>query len=221
MRVRESEPVAVELCAGTGSFARAWEELGGVCYTVDVDSSHDVDLVADITDMRYSDIPEKFRTGLTMVWFSSPCTCFSVASIGHHWKGGVPSAGAVCGNDVLMAGLRLINVLRPEYWAVENPRGMMRKLPIMAALPRKTVTYCQYGDNRMKPTDIWTNIDHWTPKPPCKNGDSCHESAPRGSRTGTQGLDGSVSRSRIPHALMLEVARAAMGERTAHQEVLV
>lgn len=27
----------------------------------------------------------------------------------------------------------------------------------MRSLPRYTVTYCQYGDNRMKPTDIWTN----------------------------------------------------------------
>lgn len=35
----------------------------------------------------------------------------------------------------------------------------------------------------------------------CKNGDSCHERAPRGSRTGTQGLKGSKERSVIPAAL--------------------
>ena len=55
-------------------------------------------------------------------------------------------------------------------------------------LPRYTVTYCQYGDNRMKPTDIWTNHPCPKFKPPCKNGDPCHVSAPRGSQTGTQGL---------------------------------
>ena len=35
-------------------------------------------------------------------------------------------------------------------------------------------------------------------KNPCSNGDSCHIAAPRGSKTGTQGLKGSVERSRIP-----------------------
>lgn len=54
---------------------------------------------------------------------------------------------------------------------------------------------------RLKPTDIWTN--HQDPKflPPSKNGDKDHVAAPRGARTGTQGLKGSVERSRIPVAL--------------------
>lgn len=66
---------------------------------------------------------------------------------------------------------------------------------------RYTVTYCQYGDNRMKPTDIWTN--HPDPKflPMCHNGDSCHVAAPRGSKTGTQGLKGARERSVIPQKL--------------------
>ena len=61
----------------------------------------------------------------------------------------------------------------------------MRKMECMQDLPRYTVTYCQYGDTRMKPTDIWTNHPNPKFKPPCKNGDKCHVAAPRGSRTGT------------------------------------
>lgn len=77
----------------------------------------------------------------------------------------------------------------------------MRKMDFMHGLERYTITYCQYGDTRMKPTDIWTN--HPNPKflPPCKNGDPCHVSAPRGAKTGTQGLKSAVERSRIPEAL--------------------
>lgn len=77
----------------------------------------------------------------------------------------------------------------------------MRKMSFVQGLPRYTVTYCKYGDERMKPTDIWTN--HPNPRfiPPCKNGDPCHISAPRGARTGTQGIKGSKDRSRIPEAL--------------------
>ena len=60
---------------------------------------------------------------------------------------------------------------------------------------------CQYGFEYMKPTDIWT--DHPNPKfkPPCKNGDTCHVSAPRGSRNGIQGVKGAELRSMYPKAL--------------------
>ena len=66
----------------------------------------------------------------------------------------------------------------------------------------------------MKPTDIWTNIPN--PNfPCCKNGDKCHESAPRGSQTGTQGIKGSKDRSRIPNALcdyIVELCNANLTE---------
>ena len=74
-------------------------------------------------------------------------------------------------------------------------------MDFMQDLPRHTVTYCQYGDSRMKPTDIWTNHPNPKFKQPCKNGDTCHTPAPRGSRTGTQGLKGSKERSVIPKDL--------------------
>ena len=76
----------------------------------------------------------------------------------------------------------------------------MRKMGFVKDLPRYTTTYCQWGDTRMKPTDIWSNLPN--PNfPCCKNGDKCHEKSPRGSRTGTQGIKGSKERSRIPDAL--------------------
>ena len=72
---------------------------------------------------------------------------------------------------------------------MENPRGVLRKLDVVKGLPKHTVWYCTYGDDRAKPTDIWTNDLFWTPRPVCKNGnkDCHHVPAPRGSRTGRQG----------------------------------
>ena len=81
-----------------------------------------------------------------------------------------------------------------------------RKMDFMAGLPRYTVTYCQYeqdlpaSERRMKPTDIWTNHPCPNFRPMCHNGDPCHASAPRGAKTGTQGL-AKVDRSRIPDQL--------------------
>lgn len=92
----------------------------------------------------------------------------------------------------------------------------MRKMSFMSGLPRYTVTYCQYGERRMKPTDIWTNHPEPKFKPPCHNGDPCHDRAPRGSTVrkmreagmdvshigGTQfGISSSVDRARIPAEL--------------------
>ena len=39
----------------------------------------------------------------------------------------------------------------------------------------------------------------------CKNGQPCHEAAPRGSRTGTQGLKNNYERSKIPYLLTREI----------------
>ena len=104
--------------------------------------------------------------------------------------------------------LQLIDDFDPEHYVIENPRGILRKLDFMQELHRDTVTYCQYGDNRMKPTDLWNDIDAWEPRAMCKNGDSCHESAPRGSKTGTQGRKNSVERARVPRELCEEILDA-------------
>jgi len=53
-----------------------------------------------------------------------------------------------------------------------------------------------------------TNCLAWTPRQPCRNGARCHEAAPRGSKTGTQGLKDSVQRAIVPRALCEELAAA-------------
>jgi hypothetical protein len=136
------------------------------------------------------------------------CTSFSIASVSHHWtKDKQPKTDtARIGYALVQKTLELIEYYKPTYWYIENPRGLLRKFPIMESLPiRNTVTYCQYNYTNMKPTDIWTNNPLWIPRPMCKNGDKCHESAPRGSKTGTQGYKNAMERSRIPHELCLEI----------------
>ena len=201
-----AKPLAIELFSGTESFSKVWRENGGKSFTIDINHKFKPDLRKNIREVTLEDIPEEFRKP-DVIWASPPCTTFSVASIGKHWKHGMPSKQAQIGNELLMHTLRLINLLRPKYWFIENPRGMMRTLPIMNALPKNTVTYCQYGDSRMKPTDIWNNAE-WVAKSPCKNGDACHVSAPRGARTGTQGLKGNAIRSVIPTDLIQEIIGA-------------
>lgn len=75
----------------------------------------------------------------------------------------------------------------------------------MNEFKRITVTYCQYGDKRMKPTDLWINFNFDGKM--CRNRDKCHVSAPRGSRTGTQGLKDAKDRAVIPPKLCEEIIK--------------
>lgn len=197
----------LELFAGTRSIGKAFEARGHEVYSVDWDKGFDnIDLYADISKLTANKILREFGQP-DVVWASPDCTTYSVAAISHHRKreedGNLApmSEYAKFCDKTNKHVLDLITSLQPKVFFIENPRGGMRKMNFMKGLPRYTVTYCQYGDTRMKPTDLWTNHPDPKFKPACKNGDPCHVSAPRGSRTGTQGLKGSKERSVIPAAL--------------------
>lgn len=199
----------LELFAGSRSIGKACEELGYEVYSSDINPFPGIDYVTDIRDFDVDKVP--FVPDI--IWASPPCTYFSVASIGKHWnKDNTPkSDNAMLGVEIVSATLYIINVFKSMnpnlIWYMENPRGKLRKLSVVDGLHKNTVTYCQYGDTRMKPTDIWTNNLDWKPRAMCKNGMPCHVSAPRGSQTGTQGMKGNYERSKIPHELCIEVLK--------------
>jgi len=211
--------IVFDLFAGTGSATKAFEDAGDTVITVDNDSRFSVTLRADMFDLTAQTLFDEFGQP-DFVWASPPCTAFSVASIGHHWeRSGVPKTPEADEAIRLVEHTRqIVERLNPGYgFVIENPRGMLRKLPTLSGLNRWTVTYCQYGDTRMKPTDLWTNITHWLPRVSCRNGDDCHESAPRGARTGTQGRDGAVYRSMVPYALGAEIREAILYARSGDE----
>ena len=77
----------LELFAGSRSFSKIAEELGHKTYTTDYKSFEKIDQVCDIVDFDINKMLKDFGKP-DVVWISPPCTTFSVASIGHHWKGG-------------------------------------------------------------------------------------------------------------------------------------
>ena len=201
----------LELFAGSKSIGKVAEELGMEVFSSDIEQFGGIDYVVDILAFDYNKVP--FIPDI--IWASPPCTGFSVASIGTHWTGGkekyIPKTEtAKLGIRIVEKTIEIIShyqKLNPNLiYYIENPRGVLRKLEVVKdLLIRNTITYCQYGYETMKPTDIWTNNKNWQPKPMCKNGDKCHISAPRGSKTGTQGRADSFERSKIPEELCREV----------------
>jgi site-specific DNA-cytosine methylase len=199
----------VDLFSGSRSFAKVAQAEGCATWTTDMNAFEGIDCVCDVLELQRSDIP---FDKVDVLWASPPCTGFSVAAMGHHWNPNrTPrTETAKLGIRLVERTLELIDQIQPTFWFIENPRGMLRKQAMMQELQRHTVTYCQYGDDRMKPTDIWTNSPMWIPRTMCKNGSPCHEAAPRGSKTGTQGRKGNYNRSKVPSELCREVLLSCM-----------
>ena len=201
----------LELFAGTRCIGKAFDKRGHNVYSIEWDKKHNnIDWYVDIGVITTQDIINRFGIP-DVIWASPDCTTYSIAAISHHRIKDIDgnllpkSDYAKFCDKVNINVIKIIDELlkiNPKLiYFIENPRGGLRKMNFMKDKPRYTITYCQYGEDRMKPTDIWTNHPNPNFKPPCKNGDSCHVSAPRGSRTGTQGRKNSIERSLIPSKL--------------------
>lgn len=194
----------LELFAGTRSIGKAFEAKGHEVFSIEWDKSfEDIDLYADILTVTANDILEKFGKP-DVIWASPDCTTYSVAAISKHRKkeanGNLApqTEYAEFCDKVNKHVVELIKELNPKVYYIENPVGGLRKMDFMQDLPLHTVTYCQYGERRQKPTDIWTNHPNPKFKEPCKRGSPCHDAAPRGAKTGTQALKNAKEKARIP-----------------------
>ena len=209
----------LELFSGSKTFSTiAAKEFNFKTFTVDFNPDLKPDLVKDILKLKKSDIP--FNPDI--IWASPPCQSFSVMSFNHHFtKIGncyvAKSEQALFHIKLVLKTIDIINLFKPKYFYIENPRGLLRVLDFIKEY-RNTVTYCKYGMEYQKPTDIWTNDLEWSPKPTCSPNSPCHVAAPRGSSTGLQNhnrmrditnLDDrqkrAFVRSKIPEELVREI----------------
>lgn len=194
---------------GTGSATKAW--IGFSNEIIGVDLNGEATITGDWT--KEETWTEIIKHGpYDWVWFSPDCAIFSMAGFGknrpQHIKDGMPvSERAIAEVEGIEYVLSKIQDLDPGYgWVMENPRAMMRTMRFVKRYHRVTVTYCQYGDKRQKPTDLFGNIPMTFRPKMCKAGDRCHIATPRGSRhnKSTQSM-GKVEAGRVPFGLSAEL----------------
>ena len=204
----------LELFAGSRSLGNEADKLGYEVFSVDWTDYKNINLVVDIEQLTKEQIP--FIPD--MIWASPDCTTYSIAACSTHRNNSIEpkTEYAEKSDRVNKHFIQLIKewlIINPDMvFFIENPRGMMRKMPFMQEFKRHTIWYCQYGDDRAKPTDIWANSKTWIPRPVCHNGNkNCHHTpAPRGSKTGTQGRKDSYNRSKIPQQLCEEIIKSTV-----------
>lgn len=205
----------LELFSGFECISNAFREKGHECFTIDWDERFPSSMHCDISKLKLEDLPEEWRHP-DVVWIAPECTTYSLAAISKHRKKNKENGNLDPISDYAKQCdktnqyvLELLKELNPKLWFIENPRACLQKMIWMKNLDeyKYLITYCQYSKDlpieqrRMKPTNIWTNHPNPRFKPPCKNGNPCHIPAPRGSRTGTQGLKNAAERSTYPKEL--------------------
>lgn len=196
----------LDLFSGLGGASKAFQESDEwEVVTVDNNPEFEPSICADVLDLT----PENFEEyDFEVIWASPPCNCFSCVTIGVYWNH-FPKPKrreTVKAIELVYHTLWLISKLNPKWWFLENPVGMLRNV---IGIPTGTVTYCQYGSDYMKPTDLWGEHPPSFTYKRCRNGDNCHIHSTRNSHTGIKdNKEDSSGRAKIPYGLSKAVLKA-------------
>lgn len=206
----------LDLFSGVNGWGDPFRVRGHDVVGIDIEPRCPATIHADLLTFDLDRLP--WRPDVILA--SPPCEGFSVMNIGRNWfHDGTPKTDtARLALRLVQRTIDIVSELNPTYWVMENPRDKLRALSIVSGLERRTVTYCQFGESRMKPTDLWS--DRFPPSldlaPPCNNGDPCHVRAPRGSTTGTQGFGDYWTKGKVPVLLSTAFAVAFENDCDVH-----
>lgn len=190
---------ALDLFCGLGGFSQAFEECDRWnVTTVDIEERFDPDICADVFDLRPSD----FETDFDVVLASPPCTVFSPAGNHDLWDMDARTPTDAPATDHVALAYHTVGLIRglaPSYWFVENPRGRLRWI---LGQPTGTVTYCQYGRDYQKPTDLWGRHPYLEYRS-CSKNSNCHQRNVEDDGTSAvASMDSDVAeRSKVPYEL--------------------
>ena len=122
----------VELFAGSRSLGRAADSMGHNVFSVDWEKYDKIDLAIDVEEMTTDMVP--FIPD--MVWASPDCTTYTIAAISTHRNGTEPKTDYAkkCDNvnqHFISLIIEWLLVNPNMKFFIENPRGMLRKMPFM------------------------------------------------------------------------------------------
>lgn len=137
--------IVLDLCAGSGSWSAPYER----------DDYEVVRVTLPKHDVRTWRVPTTWihRRLVVGVLAAPPCEAFSLAANGHGSKHERRFANAL---EVVTACLRIIALVRPVWWALENPTGYLSR---WLGTPRDVWEPFEFGDPWTKRTAIWGDFE--------------------------------------------------------------
>lgn len=171
------------LFSGSGSVEKAirllYPDVTLHIIAVDLSPTSSATHIVDIREFARTSVFDWDPGYFDILWASPPCTEYSRAkSVGHRELG--------MADTLIAATLACLIWLKPRYWFVENPVGMLATRPLMLPFQPylRYVSYCRYGEPVRKDTCIWTNAPV-TNLRICRKGTFCATKAAHGHHTRT------------------------------------
>lgn len=154
----------LELFCGTKSVGNVARKMDYEVISLDLDEKSNPDILANILDWEYKNL----KLDPDVIWASPPCETFSVLT--NSFKNrprtkthvmGITYEGKL-GDKILDKTIEIIKYFASKnpnmYWIIENPMGYMRAQRSLRDSYLTTTTYCNYDDDRYKPTDFFNNF---------------------------------------------------------------
>lgn len=125
--------IILDLCGGTGSWSKPYKDAG-----------YDVRVITLPVHDIFTYTPPKQVYG---VLAAPPCTMFSMARTTAKTPRDLDGA-----MEVVKRCLEIIWEVKPHFWAMENPKGLLRKF---MGRPAFEFDASEFGENYNKHTDLW------------------------------------------------------------------
>ena len=146
----------------TGNWARPFAESGWNVILWDI--KHTTDLYSTFSDIQYAcadyfheNIFDNYGT-VDGIIAALPCTDFA-GSGARWWKEKDASGQTAESIELAYQTLRIIDLCKPDFWAVENPVGRLHKLVPEMGKPLMYFQPCDYGDPYTKKTALYGDFN--------------------------------------------------------------
>ena len=159
----------VDLCGGSGSWSKPYVDSGYTVILVDPTPWWNYHY-SKVIPSNLGWIPdltvEEFRDSLGANTFeypygilaAPPCTHFSLSGA-QYWKEKDADGRTEEHLKIVDACLDIIDIIKPEWWVLENPVGRLSRLrPDRLGKPRMYIQPYEYGDPWTKKTCLWGNF---------------------------------------------------------------
>jgi site-specific DNA-cytosine methylase len=140
---KNGDKTIISLCDYTGNWVKPYYDAGYNVIQIDLQYGQDVRLL-------------QFQGGVYGVLAAPPCTMFAAA--GNRWRRTPEEIQEAL--SIVDACLRLVVTSRPQFWALENPVGKLKRY---LGDPAFRFDPCDYGDPYTKKTCLWGRFN--APKP--------------------------------------------------------